>query len=120
MNNLMENIRGEIYIVLKLCLSFFLSPCQHLLNSTPPKNIFFNKFYLIFFCLFWQFKTKFGEFLNVLFGVVMIAIICIIGAMKCKNTIILKLFLPDPRGASLHLAFQFSYVRPSVRSSVRL
>ena len=28
-------------------------------------------------------------------------------------------YLPDPRGAGLHLAFQFSYVRPFVRSSVR-
>ena len=28
-------------------------------------------------------------------------------------------FLPDPREAGLHLAFQFSYVRTSARSSVR-
>ena len=28
-------------------------------------------------------------------------------------------FLPDPRGAGLHLAFQFSYVRTFVRTFVR-
>ena len=27
-------------------------------------------------------------------------------------------FLPDPRGAGLHEAFQFSFVRPSVRTYV--
>ena len=29
------------------------------------------------------------------------------------------MFLPDPRGASLHEAFQFSSVRPSVRLYIR-
>jgi len=40
---------------------------------------------------------------------------------RLKKTLVVMFsdFLPDPRGAGLHLAFQFSYVRPSVRPSVR-
>ena len=36
------------------------------------------------------------------------------GSLKQKDFF----FLPDPRGAGLHLAFQFSYVRTSVRTLV--